>query len=42
MVATGSRMVRPGLEDKELTKMVSVEEVLKKPEIHNTNVCSTN
>lgn len=33
MVATGSRVVRPGLEDKELTKMVSVEEVLKKPEI---------
>ncbi len=33
MVATGARMVRPGLEDKELTKLVSVEEVLKKPEI---------
>ena len=33
VVATGCRAVRPDLEEKELTRLVSVEEVLKKPEM---------
>lgn len=33
MVAVGSKSVRPGIEDKELTKLISVDEVLKNPNI---------
>lgn len=33
MVAVGSKSVRPGIEDKELTKLISVDEVLKNPDI---------
>lgn len=35
MVATGSKTIRPGFEDKPLTKIISAEDVLKNPEILN-------